>query len=286
VSTIFSILSSFFCENPLLFIDGSWNSLFLFDFLLNLLKLLDLFYFGGRKSTQKPEHSSQTWIKEMRCMLYSLLILYVSLLSFDFIIEYELNNAIYLHISSVRKAAGERRSSDRRSNNFSWISEVKGISNVVVKKKRGRRAPPSAKRSRGKNVDKLIDSGGSVGEDIEETKKGQVGTSQSIGHIEESVDGRTDDPDISKKDRSGDSSDGPSSAPEEQNLSANSKDIGQRANPQTAEKVSTNRMRSKQGKCQNNLENEDGSCMDSAAVKKVTNKERSPRETKDYVSFF
>jgi hypothetical protein len=192
----------------------------------------------------------------------------------------------FICISSVRKAAGERRSSDcRKNNNFSWISEIKGICNVTVKKKRGRRAPPSAERSRGKNVDKLVDSDDAVGDDIDDTDKGHVGTSQSVGHIEESAAGWTDDPDLSKTDQLlGDSSDGPSSALEEQDLSANSKNIVVKACPQTTDKVSGKRMRNKQGKRHNDLENEDGSCMDLVAVKKGTDEDRSPLETKDYVS--
>ncbi|KAK3139732.1 hypothetical protein QOZ80_5AG0389010 [Eleusine coracana subsp. coracana] len=176
----------------------------------------------------------------------------------------------------LRKAAAERRSSDHRNKNVSWISEIKAISNVTVRKKRGRRAPPSAKRLHGKNADKVIDSDDAVDDDISDTDKGQVGSSQS-------ADGRTGDPDFSKTNRSGDSSDGPSSDPEE-DLSANPKDIIQKATSQTTETIVENRMRSKQGKHnlkQEGVNSKPSDQNDLADMKKCTDEERSSREIKD-----
>ncbi|KAK3136470.1 hypothetical protein QOZ80_5BG0435840 [Eleusine coracana subsp. coracana] len=176
----------------------------------------------------------------------------------------------------LRKAAAERRSSDYQNKNVSWISEIKAISNVTVRKKRGRRAPPSAKRLHGKNADKVIDSDDAVDDDISDTDKGQVGSSQS-------ADGRTGDPDLSKTNRSGDSSDGPSSDPEE-DLSANPKDIIQKATSQTTETIVENRMRSKQGKRylkQGGVNSEPSDQNDLADMKKGTDEERSSREIKD-----
>lgn len=193
----------------------------------------------------------------------------------------------FFRISSVRKTAGERHSSDRQNKNVSWISEIKDISNVAVRKKRGRRAPPSAKRLHGKSADKVINSDDAVDDDINDTDKGQGCSSQSNVHTEESADGRTGDPVLSKTDRSGDSSDGPSSAPEE-DLSANPKDIIKKAISETKEKVPGSRMRSKQGKNhlkQEGVHSEPSDRNDLAAVKKGTDEERSSRQISNAVSF-
>uniref|UniRef100_A0A0A9DJ57 Zinc finger PHD-type domain-containing protein n=1 Tax=Arundo donax TaxID=35708 RepID=A0A0A9DJ57_ARUDO len=176
----------------------------------------------------------------------------------------------------LRKAAGEIRTSDRRNNDVSWISEVKGISNVAVRKKRGRRVPPSAKK-----VDMVADSDDAVDNYIDDRDEGQVGKSQSI----ECVDGKTGDPDVPKTGKSGNSSDGKSSASEEQDHLTNYKDMIQKAESPT---------RSKQDKLhleqegvdseppgQNNLANEDGSNEQASVVKKGTDEERSSREIKN-----
>ncbi|XP_062201726.1 ASI1-immunoprecipitated protein 2-like isoform X2 [Phragmites australis] len=196
----------------------------------------------------------------------------------------------------LRKANGERRSSDHRNNDVSWISEVKDISNVAVRKKRGRRAPPSAKRLRGQQVDKVIDSDDAVDNDIDDTDEGQVGKNQSIAHIEECIDGGTGDLDIPKTGKSGNSSDGLSSASEEQDHSTNSKDIIKKSSTQTTERVSESPTRSKKDEFhlkqegvdieptgQNDLANEDGSHAKAAVVKKGTVEERSSQEIKDDV---
>lgn len=150
---------------------------------------------------------------------------------------------------------------------------------MAVRKKRGRRAPPSAKRFHGKNADKVIDSDDADDDDINDRDKGQVGSSQSTVHTEESADGRTDDPDLSKTDRSGDHSDGPSSAPE---------DIIQKAMSQATEKAPGSRIRSKQGKChlkQEGVNSESSDQNDLATVKKGTDEDRSSRQSRNAVSF-
>ncbi|TVU50462.1 hypothetical protein EJB05_01834 [Eragrostis curvula] len=184
----------------------------------------------------------------------------------------------------LRNSSGERRSSDRRNNSDSWISEIKEISNVTVRKKRGRRAPPSAKRTRGKKVDKASDSDDAVDNDMDDTDEGMAGTSQSTGHIEECADGRTGDPDLPKTGNSGNSSDG-TSASEEQVLSANSKHMIQKASCQPREKVSERPTRSKRSKRHlNDLENEAGSHMEAAVVKKGPDEEMSQEIKNDDVS--
>lgn len=54
--------------------------------------------------------------------------------------------------TSTVKGSEERHSLERRHDDGSCISEIKLISNMVVKKKRGRRAPPSSRRLSGNKV--------------------------------------------------------------------------------------------------------------------------------------
>ena len=196
-----------------------------------------------------------------------------------------IHNVINAYICSVRNTDRAPRSSGRRSNVASWISEVKDTSNVAVRKKRGRRAPPSAKRLRDKRVDKAIESDGAVDSDSDDTD-GQVGKGQPSAHIEEHVDGRTGD-DLAKAGHSGNSSDGPSSASEEQDHSTNSKDKLQKASSQNTKKVFGNSTNSKQGASHLEQEgaNEDGSHVQVAAVYKDIDNERSSQEIRDDVSF-
>ena len=63
---------------------------------------------------------------------------------FTTIIHDVINNA---YICAVRNTDRAPRSSGRRNNVASWISEIKDTSNVAVRKKRGRRAPPSDDKS-------------------------------------------------------------------------------------------------------------------------------------------
>ncbi|CAN6217113.1 unnamed protein product [Urochloa humidicola] len=163
----------------------------------------------------------------------------------------------------LRNADRAARNSDRRNNVVSWISEIKDTSNVTVRKKRGRRAPPSSKRLRDKKVDKEIDS------DDADTD-GQVGKNQSVVHSEGHVDGRT----------------GADEASEEQDHSINSEDILQKGSSETSKKVSGRLTRSRQGA--SHLEQEGADEADSHAQAAVVNKgvdgERSSGETKDDVS--
>ncbi|CAN6173798.1 unnamed protein product [Urochloa humidicola] len=179
----------------------------------------------------------------------------------------------------LRNADRAARSSDRRNNVVSWISEIKDTSNVTVRKKRGRRAPPSSKRLRDKKVDKEIDS------DDADTDEGQVGKNQSVVPSEGHVDVRTGTG-LQKTGQSGNSSDGPSSASEEQDHSINSKDILQKGGSETSKKVSGRLTRSRKGA--SHLEQEDADEDDSHAQAAVVNKgvddERSSGETKDDVS--
>ncbi|CAN6195370.1 unnamed protein product [Urochloa humidicola] len=160
----------------------------------------------------------------------------------------------------LRNADRAARNSDRRNNVVSWISEIKDTSNVTVRKKRGRRAPPSSKRLRDKKVDKEIDS------DDADTD-GQVGKNQSVVHSEGHVDGRT----------------GADEASEEQDHSINSEDILQKGSSETSKKVSGRLTRSRQGA--SHLEQEGADEADSHAQAAVVNKgvdgERSSGETKD-----
>jgi len=136
---------------------------------------------------------------------------------------------------------------------------------VAVRKKRGRRAPPSAKRLRDKRVDKAIESDGAVDSDSDDTD-GQVGKSQPSAHIEEQ--------------------EGPSSASEEQDHSTNSKDKLQKASSQNTKKVFGNSTNSKQGASHLEQEgaNEDGSHVQVTAVYKDIDKESS-QKIRDDVSF-
>ncbi|XP_066374441.1 ASI1-immunoprecipitated protein 2-like isoform X2 [Miscanthus floridulus] len=165
----------------------------------------------------------------------------------------------------LRNTDRASRSSGRRNNVVSWISEVKDTSNVAVRKKRGRRAPPSAKRLRDKRVNKAIESDGAVDSDSDDTD-GQVGKSQPSAHIEEQ--------------------EGPSSASEEQDHSTNSKDMLQKASSQNTKKVSRSSTSSKQGASHLEQEgaNEDGSHVQVAAVYKDIDNERSSQEIRDDVS--
>jgi len=181
---------------------------------------------------------------------------------FTTIIHDVINNA---YICAVRNTDRAPRSSGRRNNVASWISEIKDTSNVAVRKKRGRRAPPSAKRLRDKRVDKAIESDGAVDSDSDDTD-GQVGKSQPSAHIEEQ--------------------EGPSSASEEQDHSTNSKDKLQKASSQNTKKVSRSSTSSKQGASHLEQEgaNEDGSHVQVAAVYKDIDKESS-QKIRDDVSF-
>ena len=176
-----------------------------------------------------------------------------------------IHNVINAYICSVRNTDRASRSSGRRNNVVSWISEVKDTSNVAVRKKRGRRAPPSAKRLCDKRVDKAIESDGAVDSDSDDTD-GQVGKSQPSAHIEEQ--------------------EGPSSASEEQDHSTNSKDILQKASSQNTKKVFGNSTNSKQGASHLEQEgaNEDGSHVLVTAVYKDIDKESS-QKIRDDVSF-
>ena len=176
-----------------------------------------------------------------------------------------IHNVINAYICSVRNTDRASRSSGRRNNVASWISEIKDTSNVAVRKKRGRRAPPSAKRLRDKRVDKAIESDGAVDSDSDDTD-GQVGKSQPSAHIEEQ--------------------EGPSSASEEQDHSTNSKDMLQKASSQNTKKVSRSSTSSKQGASHLEQEgaNEDGSHVQVTAVYKDIDKESS-QKIRDDVSF-
>ena len=178
------------------------------------------------------------------------------------IIHDVINNA---YICAVRNTDRAPRSSGRLNNVASWISEIKDTSNVAVRKKRGRRAPPSAKRLRDKRVNKAIESDGAVDSDSDDTD-GQVGKSQPSAHIEEQ--------------------EGPSSASEEQDHSTNSKDMLQKASSQNTKKVSRSSTSSKQGASHLEQEgaNEDGSHVQVTAVYKDIDKESS-QKIRDDVSF-
>ncbi|CAN6210284.1 unnamed protein product [Urochloa humidicola] len=171
------------------------------------------------------------------------------------------------------------RAARSRNNVVSWISEIEDTSNVPVRKKRGRRAPPSSKRLRDKKVDKEIDS------DDADTDEGQVGKNQSVVHSEEHVDGRTSSG-LQKTGQSGNSSDGPSSASEEQDHSTNSKDILKKGSSGTSKKVSRSSTRSRQSASHLEQEgaDEDDSHVQAAVMNKGVDDERSSREKKDDVS--
>jgi hypothetical protein len=181
---------------------------------------------------------------------------------------------------SVRNADQAARSSDRRNNVVSWISELRDKSNVAVRKKRGRRAPPSAKRSHDKKVDTEIDSDDAVDNDIDDTD-GHVGKSHSVVHSEENLDGS----DCLQKLGQSDNSAGPSAA-EEQDNSTNSKDILQKGGSETTKKVSTSSLRSKQVAYHLDQEGayKDDSHAQAAVVKKGVDDKKSSHEMKDDVS--
>lgn len=187
-----------------------------------------------------------------------------------------LDNTINGYLCSVRNADRAARSSDRRNNVVSWISEMKNTSNVAVRKKRGRRAPPSTKRLRDKKVDEEIVSDYAVDNDINDTD-GQADTNQSDVHSEEHVDGRTTDS-LQKTGQSGNASDGPSSASEEQGHLTNSKDVLHKGSSQTTKKVSGTLTRSRQGA------DEDGSHAQADVVNKGVDDESSSHKIKDDVS--
>ncbi|XP_004956435.1 uncharacterized protein LOC101759939 isoform X2 [Setaria italica] len=183
----------------------------------------------------------------------------------------------------LRNADRAARNSDRRNNVVSWISEIKDTSSVAVRKKRGRRAPPSAKRLRDKKVDTEIDSDDAVDNEIGDTDEGQVGKSQSVVHNEENLDGSDG---LQKIGQSGNSSGGPSSASEEQDHSTNSKDILQKGSSGTTKKVSACSPRSKQVASHLDQEgaDEDDSHAQAAVAKKGVDDKRGSHEIKDDVS--
>ncbi|KAL6651984.1 hypothetical protein ACP70R_010909 [Stipagrostis hirtigluma subsp. patula] len=204
-----------------------------------------------------------------------------------------------------KRGSGKRRGSNRRNNDVSRISEAKDIFNVSVRKKRGRRPAAHSKNLRGKEVDKAVDSDDAVDSYTDED---QVGISQSAD-IEECVDGGTGDLDLSKKAQLGTSSDGQSSASEEQDHSTNSKDMPQKACSQGTEQFpecqavtgksfgaeeETNATRRLQDALnlkqegvdsestgQKALANENSSNVQAAVMKKAIDEERSSREIKD-----
>jgi len=158
---------------------------------------------------------------------------------------------------------------------------------VAVRKKRGKRAPPSSKRLRDKKVDKEIDSD-DADNDIDGTD-GQIGKNQSDVHSEECVDGTTSDG-LQKTGQSG-NSDGPTLASGEQVHSTDSKDILQKkSSSQTTKKVSRSSTRSstrsRQGASHLEQEgaDEDDSHGQMAVVNKDVDGERSSHEIKDDVS--
>nr|TKW32342.1 hypothetical protein SEVIR_2G163600v2 [Setaria viridis] len=154
----------------------------------------------------------------------------------------------------LRNADRVARNSDRRNNVVSWISEIKDTSSVAVRKKRGRRAPPSAKRLRDKKVDTEIDSDDAVDNEIGDTDEGQVGKSQSVVHNEENLDG----------------SDG-------------LQKIGQSGSSGTTKKVSACSPRSKQVASHLDQEgaDEDDSHAQAAVAKKGVDDKRGSHEIKD-----
>ncbi|CAL5090719.1 unnamed protein product [Urochloa decumbens] len=169
------------------------------------------------------------------------------------------------------------RAARSRNNVASWISEIKDTPNVPVRKKRGRRAP--SKRLRDKKVVKEIDS------DDADTDEGQVGKNQSVVHSEDHVDGRTGTG-LQKTGQSGNSSDGPSSASEEQDNSTNSKDILRKGSSETSKNISGSSTRSRQGASHLEQEgaDEDGSHAQAAVMNKGADDKSSSREIKDDVS--
>ena len=155
---------------------------------------------------------------------------------------------------------------------------------MAVRKKRGKRAPPSSKRLRDKKVDKEIDSD-DADNDIDGTDEGQVGKNQSDMHSEECVDGTTSDG-LQKTGQSG-NSDGPTLASGEQVHSTDSKDILQKkSSSQTTKKVSRSSTRSRQGASHLEQEgaDEDDSHGQAAVVNKDVDDKRSSHEIKDDVS--
>ncbi|KAJ1265341.1 hypothetical protein BS78_08G069300 [Paspalum vaginatum] len=179
----------------------------------------------------------------------------------------------------LRNADRVARGSDRRNNLVSWIAEVNETSNVAVRKKRGRRAPPSAKNLHDKKVDETIDSDDAVDNDIDDTYEGQVGKSRSSANIEEH-DGRAGD-DLPKPGRLGNSSNGPSSASEGQDHMTKSEDILQTASSQTT-KFFGNSTTSKEGASHLEQEgaDEDGSHVQVGVMNKVIDVKRSSQEIK------
>lgn len=179
----------------------------------------------------------------------------------------------------LRNAARVARGSDHHNNVVSWISEVKETSNVAVRKKRGRRAPPSTKRVCDKKVDEVLDCDDAVDNDIDDTYRGQVGKSQTSAHIEAHVDGRTGN-DLPKPGQSGIFSNDPSSASEGQDHLTNSEDNLQAGSSQTT-KVFGSSIRRKDGASHLGHEgaNEDGSHQQ-VVVNKVIEDERNSQKIK------
>lgn len=216
-------------------------------------------------------------------MLSSLLIPYASQLYF-ISNRIRIDNTVHGYLYSVRNADRAARGSDRRNNIVSWISEIKDTSNVSVRKKRGRRPHPSAKRLCDKKVDKEIDSDDAVDNCINDTD-GQVGKNQSVVCSDECVDGRTGDG-LQKTGQPSNSSNGTFSASEEQDHSTNSKDILQKGSSQTTKKVSGSSMRNRQNASHLEQEgaDEDGSHVQVADVNKSLDDERCSHEITDDVS--
>ncbi|KAF0887960.1 hypothetical protein E2562_006885 [Oryza meyeriana var. granulata] len=79
--------------------------------------------------------------------------------------------------TSTVKESEERHSLKRRDNDVSCISEIKLMSNMVVKKKRGRRAPPSSRRLSGNKVIGSEDAADNCNHAKEE---GQAGNSSDV----------------------------------------------------------------------------------------------------------
>lgn len=272
---------------PCYYLSETLNQVFLIYLLFNVLKFKGSFpHWKGRTIRAKSFFINLNKRTCDVCYLPFSSYLHLRFLyHFTTIIRDAVNAYIYVFTCLVRNTDRAPRSSGRRNNVLSWISEVKDTSNVGVRKKRGRRAPPSAKRLRDKRVDKAIESDGAVDSDSDDTD-GQVDKNQPSAHIEEHVDGRTGD-DLATAGHSGNSSNGPSSASEEKDHSTNSKDKLQKASSQNTKKVFGNSTNGKQGA--SNLEqecaNEDGSHVLVAAVYKDIDNERSSQKIRDDVSF-
>ncbi|XP_062203574.1 protein PARALOG OF AIPP2-like isoform X3 [Phragmites australis] len=163
-----------------------------------------------------------------------------------------------------KKAAGKRQSSGHRNSDVSWISEVKDLPNVAIRKKRGIRAPPPSKSLRGKKVDKVIDSDGPSSSSEEQDHSAnsknrlQKACSQTTERFPNSPTG------FEK-----------SFCSEKETDATRSKEDTLHLKQKGVDSEPTS---------QNDLANEDGSSMQTAVVKKGIDEERSSREIKDDVS--